>query len=247
MHARVEQHGEPPSTVSLALASCFEMLQPSMHLLRWPKDGCFRFQTRRTANMSRFSITLPSFLLLSIAVLSMAQTGPQAALIPACVVRARESGFSKPMRKIADHEQKSCDPAAIASVNCTNEDQYCHCVRQDGILSNISACANAECDNASRDIFGLLSCCTAVVTVGSWLTLDLVFTTLFGEVCQKFNITVPVLGSNSSGNGTNVTAVAPPQPSTEASTGWAGKAYSGGCLSWTLSGVLFVTAFAVLL
>ena len=83
--------------------------------------------------------------------------------------------------------------------------------------------------------------------VGSRLILDLVFTTLFGEVCQKFNITVPVLGSNSSGNGTNVTAVAPPQPLTEASTGWAGKAYSEGYLSWTLSSVLFVTTFAVLL
>ena len=151
------------------------------------------------------------------------------------------------MGKITDHDQKSCDPAAIASVNCTSEDQYCHCVRQDGILNNISACANAECENASRDIFGMLSCYIAVVTVGSWLTLGLVFTTLFGEVCQKFNITVPVLGSNSSGNGTNVTALAPPQPSTEPSTGWTGKAYSGGYLPWTLSSVLFVTAFAVLL
>lgn len=147
----------------------------------------------------------------------------------------------------ADHEQKECDPSAIASVNCTNEDQYCHCVRQDGILNNISACASVACENASLDIFGSLSRYIAVVTVGSWLTLDLVFTTLFGEVCQKFNITVPVLGSTSSGNGTNVTAVAPPQPSTEASTGWAGKTYSGGYLSWTLSSVLFVTAFAVLL
>lgn len=32
-----------------------------------------------------------------------------------------------------------------------------------------------------------------------------VFTTLFQEVCQPFNISVPILGSNSSANGTNVT------------------------------------------
>jgi hypothetical protein len=29
---------------------------------------------------------------------------------------------------------------------------------------------------------------------------------LFGEVCEKFNISVPVLGSNGSANGTNVTS-----------------------------------------
>lgn len=78
--------------------------------------------------------------------------------------------------------------------------------------------------------------------------LDVVFTTLFGEVCQKFNISVPVLGSNSSGNGTNVTVVASPQPSAEPSTGSAGKAYGGGYLSWrTLSGILCIAVFAVLL
>jgi hypothetical protein len=32
---------------------------------------------------------------------------------------------------------------------------------------------------------------------------------LFGDVCSKFNITVPVVGSNSSANGTNVTFVPP--------------------------------------
>lgn len=80
-----------------------------------------------------------------------------------------------------------------------------------------------------------------------WLILDIVFTTLFGEVCQKFNISVPVLGSNSSGNGTNVTVVAPPRPSTEIPTGSADSMYSGGYLCWTLSGMLCVTVFAVLL
>jgi hypothetical protein len=75
--------------------------------------------------------------------------------------------------------------------------------------------------------------------------LVIAFTTLFGEVCQKFNISVPVLGSNSSGNGTNVTVAAPPQPSTEASIGSAGSMCSG--VSWAMSGLLCVTVFAVLL
>ena len=146
-----------------------------------------------------------------------------------------------------DYEQKSCDPAAIASVNCTNEDQYCHCVRQDGILRNISACANAECESPSRDIYGLLFHGITVVMVKLWLMIGIVFTTLFGEVCQKFNISVPVLGSNSSGNGTNVTVVVPPQPSTEAFTGSADSMYSGEYLFRALSGILCVTVFAVLL
>jgi hypothetical protein len=146
-----------------------------------------------------------------------------------------------------DYEQKSCDPAAIASVNCTNEDQYCHCVRQDGILRNISACANAECESPSRDIYGLLFHGITVVMVKLWLMIGIVFTTLFGEVCQKFNISVPVLGSNSSSNGTNVTIGAPSQPSTEPSTGWASKTYDGGYLLWPLIGILCITVFAMLL
>ncbi|KAK0808169.1 hypothetical protein LTR91_022233 [Friedmanniomyces endolithicus] len=51
--------------------------------------------------------------------------------------------------------QASCDPAAIASVNCTNADQYCHCVRQTGILSNITACADKTCSNPSADVYGM--------------------------------------------------------------------------------------------
>jgi hypothetical protein len=147
----------------------------------------------------------------------------------------------------ADNKKKGCDPAAIASVNCTNADQYCHCVRQDGILSNISACANAECESPSRDIYGQLTHCSAIVLLRLQLTVVVVFTTLFEEVCQKFNISVPVLGSNSSGNGTNVTVAAPPQPSTEPSTGLADKVVIGRHTSWVLSGVLCSTVFAVLL
>ena len=153
----------------------------------------------------------------------------------------------KSIRMITDHDQKGCDPGAIASVNCTIEDQYCHCVRQEGILSNISACANAECENASREIYGLYSHCIGVATMRLLLILGIVFMALFGDVCQKFNVSVPVLGSNSSGNCTNATVVHPPQPSTEASPGSADSMYSGGYLSWTLSGILCITVFAVLL
>lgn len=197
--------------------------------------------------MCSFRIAFSPFLLLLAAVLSLAQTGPQAALIPACVVRSSPLRAVDIICMITDHEQKSCDPPAIASVNCTNEDQYCHCVRQDGILSNISACANAECESPSRDIYGLLFHNIAVVMVDLWLMVDIVFSTLFGEVCQKFNISVPVLGSNSSGNGTNVTVAVPSQPSTEVSTGWASKTYDGGYLSWPLSGIICVAVFAMLL
>ena len=56
---------------------------------------------------------------------------------------------------------------------------------------------------------------------------------------------MPVLGSNSSGNGTNVTVAASPRPSTEIPTGSADSMYSGGYLCWTLSGMLCVTVFAV--
>jgi hypothetical protein len=77
--------------------------------------------------------------------------------------------------------------------------------------------------------------------------VDIVFSTLFGEVCQKFNISVPVLGSNSSGNGTNVTVGVAPHQSTEGFTGLAAKTYSGGYLLWSLSGILCTTVLAVLL
>jgi hypothetical protein len=77
--------------------------------------------------------------------------------------------------------------------------------------------------------------------------VDIVFSTLFGEICQKFNISVPVLGSNSSGKGTNVTVGVAPRPSTEGFTGLAAKTYSGRYLLWSLSGILCTTVLAVLL
>ncbi|OQO01741.1 hypothetical protein B0A48_12778 [Cryoendolithus antarcticus] len=84
---------------------------------------------------------------------------------------------------------KSCDPAAISSVNCTNADQLCHCHRQTGILTNITACINVECQMPSADLH--------------------LFTTLFGEVCSQFNITVPVLGNGTVMPTSNVSGVAP--------------------------------------
>jgi hypothetical protein len=106
-----------------------------------------------------------------------AQTGPQAALIPPCVVCLlllllllllltttsagttvdSNSKSSKTLTFIRHGEQKTCDPPAIASVNCTLEDQYCHCDRQDGILTNISACAEKSCEEPEKDLFGMLS------------------------------------------------------------------------------------------
>ena len=49
------------------------------------------------------------------------------------------------------------------------------------------------------------------------------FTSLFDEVCSQFNITVPILGSNSSVNGTNVTFPAHTAPSVVPYTGVAGQ------------------------
>ncbi|KAH9809508.1 hypothetical protein Tdes44962_MAKER06115 [Teratosphaeria destructans] len=140
---------------------------------------------------------------LALVISSTAQVGPQATQLPACI--------------------KTCDPPAIASVNCTNADQYCHCVRQNGILTNITACADVTCQNPSASIF--------------------TFTTLFGEVCTQFNISVPVIGSNSSANGTNVT-----YPSSTASmVPYTGAAHRGTyclatLLSTTLLGVCFLAA-----
>lgn len=57
------------------------------------------------------------------------------------------------------------------------------------------------------------------------LKVEIVFSKLFGEVCKKFNISVPVLGSNNSGNGT--TFVPSPFPSTEPFTGSANLIYDG--------------------
>ncbi|KAF2771712.1 hypothetical protein EJ03DRAFT_334641 [Teratosphaeria nubilosa] len=134
----------------------------------------------------------------------LAQVGPQAAGLPACI--------------------KTCDPPAIASVNCTNADQYCHCVRQNGILTNITACADVTCENPSASIY--------------------TFTTLFGEVCAQFNITVPVIGSNSSANGTNVTYT-PPTASTLLYTGAAHR--DTWCLATFLSTMLLGVCFLVAL
>jgi len=127
---------------------------------------------------------------------TFAQVGPQATKIPPCVA--------------------ACDPAAIASVNCTNADQYCHCVKQTGILTNITACADRTCANPNAEIY--------------------TFTTLFGDVCSQFNISVPVVGSNSSANGTNVTYPIPTAPITP----YTGH---GNAVAGTVGTLAFVLAF----
>lgn len=74
-----------------------------------------------------------------------------------------------------------------------------------------------------------------------------VFTTLFEEVCEKFNISVPVLGSNSSGNGSNVTVPVPAGPSTTPFVGASNHAFTSGHILWLSSFVAFVIAALVLL
>jgi hypothetical protein len=51
--------------------------------------------------------------------------------------------------------QKTCHPAATAFVDCANDDQQCACIRQDGVISNITACAEKECDDPEGDVKGM--------------------------------------------------------------------------------------------
>ena len=39
--------------------------------------------------------------------------------------------------------------AITQTVDCANDDQQCACIRQDGVISNITACAESSCDGAS--------------------------------------------------------------------------------------------------
>lgn len=63
------------------------------------------------------------------------------------------------------------------------------------------------------------------------------FTTLFGEVCAQYNITVPTIGSNSSANGTNVTYPSPTASITPY-TGAASHAIDGKCTTPLVAGLL---------
>ena len=77
------------------------------------------------------------------------------------------------------------------------------------------------------------------------LTDALVFTTLFEEVCQLFNISVPVLGNNGSANSTNVTVATSPQPSMDSSTGAAERVSTRRHISWTMSGAVCIAVLVV--
>lgn len=139
--------------------------------------------------------------------------------------------------------QAQCDPAAIASVNCTNADQYCHCVRQTGILSKITACADETCLDPSASIYSKSSSVGVMLRCWSWsLTIALLaFTTLFGQVCEAFNISVPVVGSNSSANGTNVSFPSPTAivtPYTGAASGFTEGVNLGGVVVLVVGGYL---------
>ena len=85
--------------------------------------------------------------------LALAQSGPQAALIPPCVVMHSSTINIGLKDRSLIWSQKTCDPLAIASVNCTGPDQLCHCRRQAGILSNITTCADLTCSNPSADMY----------------------------------------------------------------------------------------------
>lgn len=65
-----------------------------------------------------------------------------------------------------------------------------------------------------------------------------VFTQLFREVCAPFNISVPIVGSNSSVDGTNVTYPSP-SPSI-VSTSEGGKKVIGFGVGWVGSVVLMI-------
>ncbi|PMD16056.1 hypothetical protein NA56DRAFT_649670 [Hyaloscypha hepaticicola] len=71
----------------------------------------------------------------SIATVVYAQTGPQAAKIPACVL--------------------PCDTKAIATTTCTSVDQLCHCQQQGLILSSIAPCilSGSNCTTPVQDLF----------------------------------------------------------------------------------------------
>lgn len=79
------------------------------------------------------------------------------------------------------------------------------------------------------------------------LTSDVhtVFTTLFAEVCQQFNISVPVLGSNGSTNGTNVTTAPLPHSTTQPFVGSAAKGPVGQYVAWMASGLVCVVVASV--
>ena len=69
------------------------------------------------------------------------------------------------------------------------------------------------------------------------LTDQQAFTTLFGEVCAQFNISVPVVGSNTSINGTNVTYPVP----TASTIPFVGQAGSGPEIWTGISALLICT------
>ncbi|KAM0701350.1 hypothetical protein Q7P35_011711 [Cladosporium inversicolor] len=75
---------------------------------------------------------LYSFAALIAATLTIAQTGPQAEKLPACI--------------------KACHPAATAFVDCENDDQQCACIRQEGVISNTTACAEKSCEDPEGDV-----------------------------------------------------------------------------------------------
>lgn len=118
-------------------------------------------------------------------------------------------------------KQKACHPAATAFVDCENDDQQCACIRQEGVISNTTACAERTCEDPEGDLKGM--CCgLRPFSCFSMHVADdrVVFIELFDEVCDKFNISVPATGGNESSSGAEVRA--------EKWTSGNGGSYGGG-------------------
>ena len=89
--------------------------------------------------------------------------------------------------------------------------------------------------------------------------MDLVFTTLFQEVCQKFNISVPILGSDDDDGGAANSTLSPAGNTTTAANGSssalpspfvgsASRSSSSAQSMWTLSaGLGFLAMLGFLL
>ncbi|KAF2087420.1 hypothetical protein K490DRAFT_57025 [Saccharata proteae CBS 121410] len=103
-----------------------------------------------------------------------AQSGPQASLIPKCIL-------------------DNCEAGAIASANCTQPDQLCHCVHQTPIITSMVPCSIAQCADPAGALY--------------------TFETLFADVCGRFNISVPIDTSGVPSNATPTTTTSTPTPS----------------------------------
>jgi CFEM domain len=116
-----------------------------------------------------FSITLESPNLpctvfvgvLNLAAAVVAQTGPQASKIPACVVcrcLLLEKSYALFVLII---NQLPCDTKAIATTTCNSTDIPCHCQQKNNILTSIIPCVlhGSNCTAPVQDLYSEWSFC----------------------------------------------------------------------------------------